>query len=135
MKVVLDTNVLLVCISRKSETNWIFQLLLDGEITLCVTTDILLEYEEMIAHHTNRRFAEDTLEVLLSLENLVRVEKYFYFELIPNDADDNKFVDCAIAAGADFIVSEDRAFRALKNIPFPKVGCLTTAEFAEWWEA
>ncbi len=47
MRVVLDTNILLVSISRKSETNWIFQLLLD--------------------------------------------------------ADDNKFVYCAIASGADFI--------------------------------
>lgn len=134
MKIVLDTNVLLVSIGRNSETNWIFQLLLDGEITLCVTTDILLEYEEKIAEHTNRRFAENTMDVLLSLDNLIRIEKYFFWELIPNDADDNKFVDCAVAAGADFIISEDRAFRHLKNVKFPKVHCLRIAEFTALWE-
>ncbi|MFN4253829.1 MAG: PIN domain-containing protein [Saprospiraceae bacterium] len=109
-------------------------MLLDGEITLCVTTEILLEYEEMIAAHTNAHFARNALDVLLSLDNLVRIEKYFCWELIPNDADDNKFVDCAIAAGAAFIISEDRAFRQLKNVPFPKVNSLNITEFSELWD-
>lgn len=134
MKIVLDTNILLVSISRRSQTNWIFQMLLDEEIVLCVTTDILLEYEEMIALHMSQRLAEETLGVLLSLPNVERIEKYFYFDLIPNDADDNKFVDCAIASGADFIVSEDRAFNILKSIPFPKVACLTLSEFSDLFE-
>ena len=33
----------------------------------------------------------------------------------------NKFVDCAIVANADFIVSEDSHFNVLKSIPFPRV--------------
>ena len=124
---------MLVSISRKSKTHWIFQLLLDGEITLCATTDILLEYEEKIAEHTNRSFSEKTLGIILSLGNLVRVEKYFFWDLLPNDADDNKFVDCAIAAGAEYIVSEDRDFNPLKKIDFPKVNVLRIHEFAALW--
>jgi uncharacterized protein len=134
VKIVLDTNVLLISISRKSTSNWIFQLLLDETITLCVTSDILLEYEEMIAQHTNRRFAEDTLDILTSLPNLINIQRYFYFDLIPNDADDNKFVDCYIAAGADYLITQDRDFRILKSIPFPKVTCLSIDEFADFWE-
>lgn len=131
MKVVLDTNVLLVSVSRRSETNWIFQMLIDGDLTLCVTTDILLEYEEKIAEHTNTNFARETLELLLELDNLVRVEKHFFWNLIPNDADDNKFVDCAIASGADYLLTEDRDFRVLQTIDFPKVHCLKIEEFAK----
>jgi len=48
MKLVIDTNIFWVCISRRSSTNWIFQNLLAGEFILCVTTDILDEYVEII---------------------------------------------------------------------------------------
>lgn len=132
MKVVLDTNVLLVSISRKSPFNWIFQNLIDGAFTLCVTTDILLEYEEVIAQHMGKPFAHDTLDILLSLPNLERIEKYFLWNLLPNDADDNKFVDCAIASGADCLVTEDRDFRILDSVDFPKVSCLTIEQFREF---
>jgi predicted nucleic acid-binding protein len=37
------------------------------------------------------------------------------------DADDNKFVDCAVASNADYLVTHDRDFDVLKNVPFPKV--------------
>ena len=40
-----------------------------------------------------------------------------------------KFVDCAIAANASFIVSEDTHFKILKNIPFPDVRVIRLAQF------
>ena len=53
----------------------------------------------------------------------------FHFHLIEQDKDDNKFVDCAIAANAQFIVSEDSHFKHLKNIPFPTVNVIRLGEF------
>jgi len=41
----------------------------------------------------------------------------FRFEFIKADADDNKFVDCAIIANADYIVSDDTHFNELKALP------------------
>ncbi|MBK8965549.1 MAG: putative toxin-antitoxin system toxin component, PIN family [Saprospiraceae bacterium] len=130
MKVVLDTNVLLVSLSRRSATNWIFQLLLDGELTLCVTTDILFEYEEIIARHMGQEFSEEALGILLDLENLLKIERYFYWNLLEKDPDDNKFIDCAIAAAADVLVSEDRVFQQMKQVKFPQVTCMRIDEFA-----
>lgn len=130
MKIVVDTNVLLVSISRKSPFNWIFQELLNRKYILCVTTDILLEYEEIIARHMGRQFAEDTLELLLELENLIRVEKYYHWRLL-QDEDDDKFVDCAIACNADFILTEDTDFKTLMNILFPKVRIISVQHFKE----
>lgn len=40
------------------------------------------------------------------------------------DPDDNKFVDCAIASNAHFLVSQDKHFKVLAEIPFPKVNVL-----------
>lgn len=43
MKIVLDTNVLLVAISQRSPFHWILEELLGGTFTICFTTDILEE--------------------------------------------------------------------------------------------
>lgn len=55
-------------------------------------------------------------------------------EAMSNEHDciwDNKFVDCAITAGATYIVSNDKHFDILKQIPFPKVDVKTLREFKE----
>ena len=43
----------------------------------------------------------------------------------------NKFVDCAIIAGATYIASNDRHFRELERYDFPKVDVRTLAQFLE----
>lgn len=73
--------------------------------------------------------AESVLAVIENMENLVQVSSYFKFNQIKSDPDDNKFVDCAIAANADFILTEDKHFLQLKNIGFPKVEVKTISEF------
>lgn len=51
----------------------------------------------------------------------MKLDPRFQFHLIQRDEDDNKFVDCAIAANASFIVTEDRHYDILNSIRFPKV--------------
>ena len=54
---------------------------------------------------------------------------FYHWFLIASDADDNKFVDCAIAANADFIVTHDKDFKILEKIEFPKVKVIDTEAF------
>lgn len=129
-KVVLDTNVLLVSISPRSRYRWIFDALLDKRFTLCVTTEILMEYSEIIARHMGEAYYYDTLMTLENLGNLERITPRFRFNLL-QDPDDNKFVDCAIATNALCIVSHDRDFLPLRAIEFPKVAVVDTEGF---WE-
>jgi uncharacterized protein len=49
--------------------------------------------------------------------------------LITIDPDDNKFVDCAIAAGADYIITNDHHFDILAQISFPEVRVCSAEEF------
>ncbi|WP_307681167.1 hypothetical protein [Segatella copri] len=49
--------------------------------------------------------------------------------MIKASEDDNKFVDCAIASNAIFIVTEDKHFKELENIPFPKVEIVGIDDF------
>ncbi|HPE58351.1 MAG TPA: putative toxin-antitoxin system toxin component, PIN family [Bacteroidales bacterium] len=129
MKVVIDTNVFLVSLSKKSDYRWIFDSFLNEEITLCATTDILVEYEEIISKHMGREVATTVLNLLENASNLNLITRYFKWNLIHIDPDDNKFVDCAIASGAKYLVSNDKHFNVLKNIPFPKVEFITADKF------
>ena len=129
-KVVLDTNVLLVSISEKSKLHWIFKSLVDKRYELCVTTDILNEYAEIIEQKMGRDVGESVLGMIENLSNTTFITNYYRFQLL-NDEDDDKFVDCAIAANADFIVSHDKDFNVLKSINFPSVKVIDTGVF---WE-
>ena len=41
--------------------------------------------------------------------------------MIEKDPDDNKFVDCAVAGQAKFVVTEDNHYKILENLSFPKI--------------
>lgn len=127
-KVVLDTNVFLVCISDRSSLHWVFQALLNSEYSLCVTTDILAEYAEIIERHMGQRAAEAVLGVIENLDNVLFINTYYRFNLL-KDPDDNKFVDCAVASNAHYIVSHDKDFKILKEIEFPSILVIDTIEF------
>ena len=75
--------------------------------------------------------ASIAMETILRANNVIRVDAHFRFGLITADQDDNKFVDCAIVANADYIVSEDSHFNVLKSIPFPRLEVKRLQEFYE----
>ena len=45
--------------------------------------------------------------------NLLRVSPSFHFHIVTADADDNIFTDCAIAANADWLITDDAHFAPL----------------------
>lgn len=55
--------------------------------------------------------------------------RYYRWNLIKADPDDNKFADCAIAGRADSLVTNDKHFKVLKDIDFPRVTVVTPEEF------
>ena len=106
-RLVLDTNSLLQCISRRSRYHDLWLSLIDGRNVLCVSTEILEEYAEIVERKTSARFAELALDVITNNPYTLFVNPYYHFHLIAADPDDDKFVDCAIASNAMYIVTED----------------------------
>lgn len=121
MRLVIDTNSLLQCISRRSRYHDLWLSLLDGRNTLCVSTEILSEYAEIIERYSTPEFAEAALGVITNNPYTLFINPFYRFGLIEADPDDNKFVDCAVASNAKFIVSEDSHFKILQKINFPKI--------------
>lgn len=103
--------------------------LLEGKYLLCVSNDILWEYQEIIAQKTTPQIAENVVNYLLNSPFVEMVTPYYHFELITADRDDNKFVDCAIAANATFIVSDDKHYLPLRQIEYPRLYVIRMMEF------
>jgi putative PIN family toxin of toxin-antitoxin system len=118
-----------MAISARTKYNQIWKSFLSGDFVLCLSNEILEEYEEVIARNVNPKIAGIVIYTILTRNNVERLDPHFHFHLIQRDEDDNKFVDCAIVSNAKCIVSEDRHFEILKTIDFPKVDILGIDEF------
>lgn len=59
---------------------------------------------------------------------------YIHFNLIKSDLDDNKFVNCAVAADAEYIVTNDTHFNILQDIPWPKENIVNIKDFVRHLE-
>lgn len=106
-RVVLDTNCLLISLSRRGAYYTVWKEFFSEKYILCYTNEILSEYEEILSQKMGGDIAGNVIKAIISRKNTVRLDVHFRFNLIQEDPDDNKFVDCAIAANASFIVSQD----------------------------
>ena len=129
MKVVLDTNSLLVSIGRKSKYRPIFDALLDGTITLLISNDIVNEYVEKLEEKANAIIAANILDFMMRSPDVEKIEIYFKWSIITKDEDDNKFVDCALNGQANYLVTDDKHFNVLKRIGFPPIQVIRTEDF------
>jgi putative PIN family toxin of toxin-antitoxin system len=129
-KIVLDTNAILRTISRRSAFSIVLELLKESVFELWITNEILFEYEEKITDIFSAETAELMISLLSVLPNVKKTEIFYHLNLIP-DEDDNKFVDCAFAANAHYLVTNDKHFNVLKSINFPSINVITLERFCE----
>ena len=118
-------------IAPKSPYRSIWDAFLRGDYCLCVSNEIIEEYSEVLARNISSRVAEAIIYAILTRPNIIRKDPHYSFGLIEVDKDDNKFVDCAIAANAKCIVTEDKHFNILKSIQFPQVDIICIDEFLQ----
>lgn len=127
--IVLDTNCLLAILPSVSPYHMVWTDLLEGNVCICVSNEILEEYEEILEQKTNAEIAKSVIKLILSAPNLKKVTPTYFLHLIESDPDDNKFVDCAFCGEAELIVTNDAHFDVLKAINFPKFVVMKLQEF------
>lgn len=130
-KIVLDTNSLLQIMGARSKYHFLFEKFLSNEYTLCVSTEILFEYEEILRRKASPVAADLFMKVIARSRNVERKDPYFHLLLVKQDFDDNKFVDCAFVCQADFIVTDDGHFQDVIDSKFPTFRVMGLDEFAE----
>lgn len=129
MRIVLDTNCLIQSIPSKSPYRRVWDSILSGENVLCISNEIIEEYSEILTKLTNRDTAAIVLNAILNSPFVEFITPYYRFSMIHADPDDNKFVDCAIAGNARYIVTNDHHYDVLRNTAFPHVDVLAIDEF------
>jgi putative PIN family toxin of toxin-antitoxin system len=119
MRVCIDTNVLVQLFGRSRAFGQIADALQQGKLELAVSNEILLEYEESLTRLSGEARWQMVWRFLDGVSrlhnNVLYVEPHFRFQVIAADPDDNKFVDCAVAVEADFILTWDRHFDVLNS--------------------
>jgi uncharacterized protein len=115
----IDTNTIVQALAQNHPFHPIMEAWVAGKVTWAVSTPILLEYEEVLTRLSGparwRKLARLMDLAELTNGNLLRVTPAFHFQVIAADSDDNIFTDCAITAGADFLITEDRHFGPLAD--------------------
>ena len=130
-RIILDTNAVLRSLSRRTEYAIVLDKLHQKAFELYISNDILFEYEEKITEIFSKETAELLIGAFTLLDNVKKSEIHFHLNLISVDPDDNKFSDCAFAANAHYLVTDDKHFNILKSISFPDIHVITLGQFKE----
>ena len=131
MKIVLDSNVLLVAIGKRSKYRPIWDAFLAEKFQLILSEDILHEYEEILLEHTNPKIASLVMEIFKESPDVIFKRVYYNWNAIIADVDDNKFFDVAVATNSEYLVTNDTHFDEAKNLQFPIVNIINAETFLE----
>jgi uncharacterized protein len=119
MKVVLDTNIIISGYGKKgSNPALILEKWAKEELELLVSEAVLTEYDKSLRYEKVRLFHRLTdariNEIMASLrQETTLIEVQQEPQIITADPSDNKFLACAIAGNADYIISGDKHLLAL----------------------
>ena len=130
MRVVIDTNVFVSSLlstdgnPRKVIDLWRFE-----KITLCLSKEILAEYFAVLGRFglADEPEGEELVQLFEKRYNQIFVASPPTITTIKEDPADNKFLECALAADARYIVSGDRHLLSLKV--FKDIQILPPTEF------
>lgn len=129
MKIVLDSNVLVSSLGRKSPLRPIWQAFTEGHYQIVVSESILKEYEEILQLHAAPGAAELIMEIFIESPNIITQIVYYNWNAIVADPDDNKFFDVSVAADVDYLVTNDRHFDIVTTLKFPQINIVSSTDF------
>jgi putative PIN family toxin of toxin-antitoxin system len=134
MRITLDTNVLVSATFWKGDSFRIMALVEEKKLTLVLSLPIIEEYfkvinsDEIIDKMKNK-------EIMISeiIENVMNscevVEPKIKLDVVEEDTDDNKVLECAKQGKVDCIITQDQHLLKLRS--FDEISILTPAAFLE----
>ena len=116
IKVVADTNVFVSSFFGGNPRK-IVDLWKSRQLTLCLSRPIIDEYIEILQRLglKNERELSELLSLFAHGFHVLFSAKTPKLHLVEEDPDDDKFIECAVALKADFIISGDKALIAIQD--------------------
>ena len=130
MRVVIDTNIFISSFfNPNGNPKRVIDLWKNGKITICITEEILKEYVKVLAGlgFSNEPELGELLGLFKKKNNIIYIASTPKFNLIKDDPDDDKFIECAVAARAQYIISGDKHLLNLKT--FQNITVISPSEF------
>ena len=129
MRIVIDTNVVASGIVFGGKPERLLELAIKNDVEMCVSPQILAEYDEIIAR-LSAKYPNRTIAISLKdlTDNALLVSPS-QTVTVCRDPDDNKFIECAMEGKCLYIVSGDNDLLDLRS--YADVEIVTVAEFFE----
>jgi len=120
VKAVLDSNIWLSGVFWRGKPHEIVKLAESKKIQTFITKEILAEILDVLNKEKFRRLMEDpgvqTSELMRTILNIsTLVEAKEKLDVIKEDPTDNKILECAVAASAEYVVTGDKHLLELKK--------------------
>ena len=115
-KVVIDTNVIVSAFGWHGTPEKIVRLIITGKIQNFITMEMLAEVARVVSY-PKLKFPEslqvEIIETIFSFSKIVEVRELI--DIIKDDPEDNKVLECAISSGSEFIITGDNHLLRLEN--------------------
>lgn len=129
MKVVIDTNVVISAVFFGGVPRRIVEETMAGIVQVCATAAIVEEYNEVVAEMIERKQGRLRRDVLAPFIARLKLVEPVSSVAVCRDPDDDKFISCAVDAGAKYIVSGDKDLLVLGK--YKDIEIVTAKEFGD----
>src|SRR3989344_8450753 len=132
MKITLDTNVILSSTFWFGDSSKIMEMVEKGETELILSEDIIEEYKDVLNYEEIQdKIKNKNLEMQRTVEEIITLSKIVEpknkFDVIKEDSDDNKIIECAVEGKVDYIISQDKHLLDIKE--FQGIKIITPKDF------
>ncbi|MFH1257023.1 MAG: putative toxin-antitoxin system toxin component, PIN family [Candidatus Diapherotrites archaeon] len=134
-RVVLDTNIIVsALIAKEGAPAKTFEKLLLGELENYTSKECIKELKEVLSREEiTKRTTKKAREFILRnyLQNSIQVAAKTRVNVVEHESD-NKFIETALDAGADYIITGDKHLLEINE--FKGIRILRAKEFLAWIE-
>jgi len=130
LRIVVDTNVVVSALLKpQSNPALILSLFIQGDCRVCLSKEILTEYQEVLARDKFKGLDEVEVKKLLSIfkKHALWVVPKVLIDDVAKEPADNAFLECALEAKADFLITGNISHFPVKE--FHQTHIVTPSEF------
>ncbi len=120
MKITLDTNILISATFWDGASAKIIDRIENKKIDLILSKEIIEEYSEVLNYkEIQNKIQNKNLEIKKSIGKVIALSEIVIpqkkFNIVKNDPDDNKIIECAVEGNVNYIITNDKHLLKLKE--------------------
>lgn len=120
VRVVIDTNVVISNLWL-GKPRKVLNLWRDKKIEWVVSEEIIKEYLNVLGRFISENELNEWIDIFTDSTLVIILKPKCHLNIIEEDPDDNKFINCAIEGKVKYIVSGDKHLLKIKNIENIKI--------------